>query len=326
MRSCYGHTESARIVPVLPHCIAPRDSVVSMNIPPDIIARIDSLELAARHVVEGYLAGRHRSPQHGFAVEFAQHREYSPGDDIRRIDWKVFARTERYHLKQYEQETNLVAWLVVDASESMRVSTINRPDGTPLSKYDVAALLAAAIGFLAVRQTDSVGLVRLTQTAQVALRTSSKPGQFRELLRVLSEGASREPSSASQSVRDLGGLLGRRGLVFLFSDLLDDVADLAAGLRVLRSQRHEVIVFQVLDAAELDFPFRHPTLFQGLEALPEISTDPLTIRESYLSALGQHLAEVEAVCRSAEADYVRVRTDDDLGAVLAAYLRRRADR
>lgn len=295
-----------------------------MNIPPDVIARIDALELTARQVVEGYLAGRHRSPRHGFAVEFAQHREYSPGDDIRRIDWKVFARTERYHLKQYEQETNLAAWLVVDASESMRVSTVRRPDGTAVSKYDVAAILAAAIGFLAVRQTDSVGLIRFTQSAQLALRSSSKPGQFRELLHILSEGPTDATSQVTQSLRDLSGLIGRRGIVFLFSDLLDDAEELATGLRLLRSQKHEVVVFQILDAAELDFPFRHPTLFLGLESLPEISTDPLAIRESYLAELGKHLAAVEAVCRSAEADYIRVRTDDDLGALLAAYLRKRS--
>ncbi|MCZ2342815.1 MAG: DUF58 domain-containing protein [Bacteroidales bacterium] len=294
-----------------------------MNLPPDVIARIDALELTARQVVEGYLAGRHRSPRHGFAVEFAQHREYSPGDDIRRIDWKVFARTERYHLKQYEQETNLIAWLVVDASESMRVSTARRADGTAVSKYDVAAILAAAIGYLAVRQTDSVGLVRLAQSAQLVLRASSKPGQFRELLRILSEGPTTAASQVAHTLRDLTGLIGRRGIVFLLSDLLDDVEELAVGLRLLRSQRHEVVVLQILDAAELDFPFRHPTLFHGLESLPEISTDPLAIRESYLTELHKHLAAVEAVCRSSEADYLRVRTDDDLGSLLAAYLRKR---
>ena len=294
-----------------------------MTLSPDVIARIDALEIAARQVVEGYLAGRHRSPRHGFAVEFAQHREYSPGDDIRHLDWKVYARTERYHLKQYEQETNLVAWLVVDASESMRVGTVAGPGRAAVTKFDTAATLAAAIGYLAVQQTDSVGLVTFADRAGVRVRPSGQPGQVRELLRVFADGPSDRPSSAGRAVRDLAGLLGRRGIVFVFSDLLDDAAELAAGLRVLRSQKHEVVVFQVLDAAEVDFPFRNPTLFRGLEALPEISTDPITVRESYLAEFGKHLAEVEAACRSAQADYVRVRTDDDLGRVLANYLRKR---
>ena len=293
---------------------------------PDILARIDRLELDARQVVEGYLAGRHKSPRHGFAVEFAQHREYAPGDDTRHIDWKVYARTERYHLKQYEQETNLVARLVVDASGSMKVGTVRRPDGSAITKYDVAATLAAALAHLLVRQADSVGLQTFADRLRVGLRPSGSSGQVREIVRWLGEGPVDAVSNVGHALRDMGGLLGRRGVVFVFSDLLDDPADLVNGLRILRSQKHEVVVFQVLDAAELDFPFRHPTLFRGLEDLPEISTDPLSIRDSYLAELHRHLGEIEAACRSLEVDHVRVRTDDDLGLVLAAYLQMRKGR
>ncbi len=296
---------------------------MATHLTPDIIARIDKLELEARQVVEGYLAGRHKSPRHGFAVEFAQHREYAPGDDTRHIDWKVYARTERYHLKQYEQETNLIAWLVLDASESMKVGTVRRPDGEVVSKYDVAGVLAAALAYLIVQQSDSVGLQTFADRPRAALRPSSSQGQFREVLRWLAEGPADRPSNVGRALRDLGGQLGRRGIVFVFSDLLDDPDDFAAGLRILRSQKHEVVVFQVLDAAELDFPFRHPTLFRGLEELPEISTDPLSVRDSYLRELAKHLEAVETVCRTLETDLVRVRTDDDVGQVLAAYLRKR---
>ncbi len=296
---------------------------MATHLTPDIIARIDKLELEARQVVEGYLAGRHKSPRHGFAVEFAQHREYAPGDDTRHIDWKVYARTERYHLKQYEQETNLIAWLVLDASESMKVGTVRRPDGEVVSKYDVAGILAAALAYLIVQQSDSVGLQTFADRPRAALRPSSSQGQFREVLRWLAEGPADRPSNVGRALRDLGGQLGRRGIVFVFSDLLDDPDDFAAGLRILRSQKHEVVVFQVLDAAELDFPFRHPTLFRGLEELPEISTDPLSVRDSYLRELAKHLEAVETVCRTLETDLVRVRTDDDVGQVLAAYLRKR---
>lgn len=292
----------------------------------DVIARIDRLELETKQVVEGYLSGRHRSPRHGFAVEFAQHREYAPGDDIRHIDWKVFARTDRYHLKQYEQETNLVAWLVVDASESMKVGTIARADGSAITKYDAACVLAAAMAHLIVGQTDSAGLIVVTDRPRMMARPSAQPGQVREILRGLGDEPSDAVSSGGKALRDLGSVLGRRGLVFAFGDFLDDPADLVAGLRILRSQKHEVALFQVLDAAEIDFPFRHPTIFRGLEQLPEIATDPLSVRDSYLAEFGKHLAEVEAACRSLEVDYTRVRTDDDLGRVLAGYLQRRKGR
>ena len=300
-----------------------------MILPADVMARIDALELTTKQVVEGYLAGRHRSPRHGFAVEFAQHREYAPGDDIRHIDWKVFARTERYHLKQYEQETNLIAWLVLDRSESMRVGTVPRRGTTAglsqvITKYEVAGILAAALGYLALQQTDSVGLATIAARGRLALRPSSQPGQIRELLRIVAEGPGSDAAQSGRALRELGGILGRRGIVFLFSDLLDDVEEFAAGLRVLRSQKHEVVVFQVLDAAELDFPFRHPTRFRGLELQPELSTDPLSIRDNYLRELTHHLRMVESACRSAEADYVRVRTDADLGSILAGYLQKRS--
>ncbi|OWK39045.1 DUF58 domain-containing protein [Fimbriiglobus ruber] len=290
---------------------------------PDVLARIDKLELEARQVVEGYLAGRHRSPRHGFAVEFAQHREYAPGDDVRHMDWKVYARTERYHLKQYEQETNLVAWLIVDASESMRVSTVRGKDGNPVAKYDVACVLAGALAYLITRQSDSVGFHLYADRPRVGLRPSGSQGQVREILRGLSDGPFPTLANTGQALRELGGSLGRRGIVFVISDLLDDPDEFATGLRILRSQKHEVVVFQVLDAAELDFPFRHPTLFRGLEDLPEISTDPLSVRDSYLAELGKHLAAVEAVCHTMATDLVRVRTDDDLSQVLAGYLQKR---
>lgn len=292
-------------------------------IPPDVLARIDRLELDAKQVVEGYLMGRHRSPRHGFAVEFAQHREYAPGDDIKHIDWKVYARTERYHLKQYEQETNLVARLVVDASESMKIGTVADASGGLRTKYDVACILAGALANLLTRQGDSVGLAMPADRLRVNLKASSAVGQTREILARLVEGPYAVPSNLGRSVAELGITLGRRGIVFLFSDFLDDVDDLVAALRVLKSHKHEVVLFQILDAAELDFPFRRPTLFRGLEAMPAITTDPQSIRDSYLAELGKHLAAVESASRSHEADIVRVRTDDDLGRLLASYLGKR---
>lgn len=284
---------------------------------PTVLSRIDRLEMEARQVVEGYLSGRHRSPRHGFAVEFAQHREYSPGDDIKHIDWKVYGRTERFHLKQYEQETNLVAWLLVDASESMGYGSGTR------TKYDLACSTAAAMAYLILQQTDSVGLATLAGGVRAFLRPSGQMIQLREACRAMMDGPYAGPAMLGPVLNELAGRTGRRGIAFIFSDLLDDVSTILAGLQHLRYQKHEVIVFHTLDAAELDFPFRHTTLFRGLEGLPEILTDPPSIRASYLKALNDHLTAIENGCRAMEIDYVRLRTDGDLGHSLAAYLEKR---
>ena len=290
---------------------------------PDVLARIDRLELDAKQVVEGYFAGRHRSPRTGFAVEFAQHREYAPGDDIKHIDWKVYARTERYHLKQYEQETNLVAWMAVDGSESMKVGTVTDATGRRVTKYGTACTLAVALAYLITRQSDSAGLLLAADRVRAFLRGSSAPGQVREMLTRLVEGPFPGLSNVGKVLRDQAAMLGRRGIVFVFSDFLDDLGDLVAGLRVLKSHKQEVVLFQVLDAAELDFPFRQPTLFRGLEFAPEISTDPVSVRDGYLAALGAHLAELDEATRTLGVELVRVRTDADLGATLAGYLQKR---
>ena len=287
---------------------------------PAILSRIDRLELEARQVVEGYLSGRHRSPRHGFAVEFAQHREYAPGDDIKHMDWKVFARTERYHLKQYEQETNLIAWLLLDASESMAYGSGKR------TKYELACSAAAAMAYLTLQQTDSIGVATLAGGVKAFLRPSGQITQLREACRAMAEGPFAEPTALGQVLNELAARTGRRGIAFVFSDLLDDVPAILSGLQHLRYQKHEVVLFHTLDAAELDFPFRNTTLFRGLEGLPEILTDPLGIRENYLKALHEHIAAIETGCRAMEIDYVRLRTDGDLGHDLTAYLQKRQGR
>jgi uncharacterized protein (DUF58 family) len=284
---------------------------------PAVLSRIDRLELEARQVVEGYLSGRHRSPRHGFAVEFAQHREYAPGDDIKHIDWKVYGRTERFHLKQYEQETNLVAWLLVDASESMAYGS------GPRSKYDLACGAAAAMAYLVLNQTDAVGVATLAGWPRAFLRPSGQLTQLREACRVMVEGPYEGPAELGRVLNGLAGRTGRRGIAFVFSDLLDDVPEILAGLQHLRYQKHEVVLFHSLDAAEVDFPFRQTTLFHGLEGLPEVLTDPPSIRESYLKAFNDHVAAIETGCRAMEIDYVRLRTDGNLGHDLAAYLQKR---
>ncbi len=285
---------------------------------PEIVNRLERLELEARQIVEGMLAGRHRSPRHGFAVEFAQHRPYVPGDDLKHIDWKVYGRTERFHLKQYEQETNLVAWLLVDASESMAFRWQHR------SKQETASLAAAALAYLVLGQSDSVGLMTLRGgTAADVLHPASQMLQLQEICRLLVQPLPSGPADFGRALEEAAARTGRRGVVFVFSDLLDEPAALHAGLQRLVFHKHEVIVFQILDAAELDFPFRDSTLFRGLEGQPEVLTDPLAVRDSYLAAMQRHLAAVRDICRQLAIDHLLLRTDAEIGRELAAYLLRR---
>jgi len=281
---------------------------------PRTLAQVRGLELQARLVVEGYLSGQHRSPQHGFAVEFAQHREYVPGDDIKHIDWKVYGRTERFYLKQYQLETNLICWLLVDASQSMAYGS------GPLRKYDYACLAAASLAYLIVQQSDSVGLALFDAQVRRFLRPSGTLPQFKELIRSLGDGPSAAPTKLGPVLHEVAGRARQRGLVLLFSDLFDDVPSIVSGLQHLRYDRHEVVVFHVLDPAELDFPFEDATLFRGLEVPAELLTDPRGLRQGYLRELNAFRDELRRGCRSLNIDLVELRTDQDLGVALARYL------
>ena len=287
---------------------------------PDTLARIRRLELQARRAIEGFLTGGHRSKQHGFAVEFAQHREYVPGDDIRHVDWKVYGRSERFYLKQYELETNLVCWLLVDASDSMRYGS------AAVTKYDLAAAAAAALAYLVVRQTDSVGLATFTSQVRQFLRPASQASHLKDVCRVLVAGPTLEQSRIGGVLHEAADRFARRGVVAIFSDLFDEPADILAGLKHLKYQRHDVVVFHVLDAAEIEFPFRQSTLFHGLEQLPDLLTDPLGVRAGYLAEFNAFRTALQTGCRLHDIDYVELRTDKDVGLALAEYLTRRGSR
>jgi uncharacterized protein (DUF58 family) len=287
---------------------------------PRVLAQVRGMELQARLVVEGYLAGQHRSQQHGFAVEFAQHREYVPGDDLKHLDWKVYGRTERYYLKQYELETNLIAWILVDASQSMSYGS------GPVSKYDYACMAAASLAYLIVQQTDSVGLAVFDAQVRKFLRPASQATHLRECVRALEAGTSAAPTKLGPVLHEIASRAVQRGLVMLFSDMFDDVPAILSGLQHLRYDRHEVVVFHVLDAAELDFPFEDPTLFRGLELPAELLTDPRGLRQGYLQQLNDFQNQLARGCRAMNIDYVPLRTDREIGTALARYLAHRLNR
>jgi uncharacterized protein (DUF58 family) len=287
---------------------------------PLALAKVGSLELQARLIVEGYLSGMHKSPYHGFSVEFAQHREYVPGDDIKHVDWKVYGRTGRFFLKQYEEETNLVLWLLLDVSESMRYGS------GPVTKYDYACMSAAALAYLTLHQQDSVGLVTFDNQVRSFLKPSSQPSHLKEMVTVMNRGAPREKTRLAPIFHDLAERLNRRAIIVLLSDLFDEPADILAGLQHLRYKRHEVVVLHVLDGAELDFPFQEATLFRGLEQYGELLTDPRALRAGYLEQVEGFIAQLRRGCRNQNIDYVPLRTDRDLGVALSSYLAHRLAR
>ena len=289
---------------------------------PVALAKVRGLEFQARLIVEGYLSGMHKSPYHGFSVEFAQHREYVPGDDLKHLDWKVYSRTGKFYLKQYEEETNLSCWLLIDSSESMRYgSGAKREDGRPvISKYDYACMAAASLAYLTLHQQDSVGLVTYDNQVRQFLRPSSQSSHMKQIVNLLNKGPGKERTSLAPIFHDLAERIGRRSILIVFSDLFDDLKEILDGMKHLRHKRHEVIVMHVMDPYELEFPFQDATLFKGLEEYPELLTDPRSLRDGYLEEVNAFLRDLERGCRNQDADYKQLRTDGDLGIVLSSYL------
>lgn len=281
-----------------------------------MLARLQRLPLRARRVVEGYTAGEHRSPFRGFSIEFSEHREYAPGDDLRYLDWKVFGRTDKYYLKRFEEETNLVCHLLLDMSQSMMYQS----DAAPMSKLDYARRAAAALAYLVLHRQDSIGLVTFDNEIRALVRASGNPSRLKDILQVMETVPAERKTSIGPIFHDLAERLKRRGIVIVLSDLFDNVDSIIAGLKHLRHRRHEVILMHVLDPAEMDFPFDETTRFRGLEGLPDAVVDPRAIRRGYLAEFGRYLLALQTGCREHEIDYVPLRTDRSLEVVLAGYL------
>jgi uncharacterized protein (DUF58 family) len=289
---------------------------------PRTIAQLQGLALRARRVVEGYVAGLHRSPYHGFSNEFAEHREYVAGDDLRYVDWKVFGKTDKVYLKQFEVETNLICYLLLDTSESMQY----QGPGAALSKLAYAQCAAAALAYLVLHNRDSVGLATFDQEVRQLIRPSSTPTQLKQLLSVMEETTAARKTRTGPIFHDLAERLGRRGIVVVLSDLFDDVDAMLAGLKHFRHRRHDVIVLHILDPAEIDFPFQKITMFKGLEALGEVITEPRSLRAAYQTEVSLFLKRVKTGCRARQIDYLTIRTDEPLDAVLTAFLSARKNR
>lgn len=287
---------------------------------PQTLAELQGLDLKARLIVEGFVAGLHKSPYHGFSIEFAEHREYVPGDDLRFVDWKVFGKTDRFYLKQYEEETNFACFCLLDTSESMQY----RSAANPVSKLDYARYVAAALSYLVLKQQDAAGLVTFDTQIRNFVRASSHPAHLKQLCHVMEQTPAQGESALGPIFHDLAERIRKRGLVVILSDLFDDLESLFLGLKHLRHRRHEVIVLHVIDPAEQDFPFLDPTLFKGLENLPEQMTDPRALRAAYQTEFEQFLREIRRQCRDLHMEYSLLRTDQPLDAALRAFLVQRS--
>ena len=281
---------------------------------PRAIARAEALGMNARFIVEGYMAGEHKSPYRGFAIEFAQHREYAPGDDVRHLDWKVQAKTERYYIKQYEQETNFVAHLLLDGSESMKYGS------GEISKLEYGKMMAACLAYLILHQRDAVALGIFDEEVQEYLPRSDNRDN---LFRIMDRLAGFEPLRGTRLAPVLHGMAGqikRKGIVIVISDFFDDEEELLQSVQHLRFKGHEVIMMQVLDPCEIDFPFTGNVEFEGLEDLPIIRTRPSQIKKSYHREFEKFRDRLRSDVERHQCHFVGVRTDQPLNEVLANYL------
>ncbi len=284
---------------------------------PETADRVTRLELEARHVVEGFLSGLHRSPYFGQSIEFVQHREYVPGDDVRRIDWKVWSKTDKFYIKQYEEETNLRTALLVDASESMQFGSGEK------SKFDYACSIAACLSLLLLRQQDAVSLSTFDSTLRNRVRSRSQQTHLNAILAALQAENPQEKTDIYGILRQIAEEKSEKGMVVLISDLFTPREDLFRGLRLLRKRGHDVLIFHVLDDQELDFDFTGTTKFEGLEETGELVCDPRSLREGYQQALGNFLDEIRRRCARNVIDYQTIRTSEHLDAVLRHYLNHR---
>ncbi len=285
---------------------------------PDGLARVGHMELVARQVVEGFLTGRHRSPYHGFSVEYLDHRAYSPGDEIRTIDWKILARTDKYYVKLFEDETNLRAYILLDCSRSMGFHS-----GT-VSKLEYGSYLAAALSYLMLHQNDAVGLVLFDEGIRQYLAPRARPTQFRRILELLEENPAQSDTDVGAVLHEVAERTRRRGLVIVISDLIDNEAKIANGLQHFRHDNHEVIVFHVMDDAELTFPYDRLTRFKDMEGAGRVVANPKSLRNRYLARINAFIDNLQTACYERNISYNLANTKEPYDRFLAAYLEKRS--
>ncbi len=293
---------------------------------PEVLARISRLELRARMVVEGFISGMHKSPYQGYSVEFASHREYVPGDDIRHVDWRLYGRGDRLYIKQYEEETNLRTHILLDCSASMAypadgsAGSVAGSNGG-MTKFTYASVVAASLIYLLMHQQDACGLLLFDHQVREQIPPTSSTGQLRSMIELIERNQPDRTSEMKMLFSRLAEQLRRRGLVIVISDLLSDPESIVQGLQRLRYTRHDVIVLHVLHADEIDFPFQENTMFQGLEQADlELLTDPQSLRDSYRRIVQGFISRIRSACADHRIDYRLLSTRDPLDSALTTFL------
>tara|TARA_B100001167_G_scaffold60390_1_gene35427 strand:- start:138 stop:1028 length:891 start_codon:yes stop_codon:yes gene_type:complete len=284
---------------------------------PDIISRLNNLSLKARFVVEGFIVGLHKSPYHGFSVEFSEHRAYGAGDEIRHVDWKLWGKTDRFFIKQFEEETNLKSYLLVDQSLSMTYKSKN------MTKLEYAQILAASLGYLMLKQQDAVGLTLFDDRIRVNIPARSKRSHLNIILSQMQNIIAGPETTIAPVLHKTAEAIKKRGLIILISDLFDDPDKVLSGLQHFRYKGHEVIVFHVLDPQELTLDFTQRTRFRDMESGEEIVTDPWHIQSDYQKSMEQFCDYIKSNCRQKNIDYVQLSTDLPLDMALSEYLIKR---
>jgi uncharacterized protein (DUF58 family) len=297
---------------------------VSDFLTPSDLQRISNLQVLARQVVEGFTTGLHRSPHKGFSVEFKQHRQYVPGDEIRHIDWRVFGRSDRYYIREYEEETNLRATIILDRSGSMNYGA-DQPG--KVSKFDYATRLAACLAYMMIHQSDGVGLVTFDDMIRRYIPPRSRVSHLKVLIDELQNGKPGQETELGKVFHDLVPKLNRRGLLIIISDCFGEVGNFLKALAHFRHARHEILVFQIWDRDELEFPFKGWTQFECLErAGVKHLLDPAMLRQAYMANLEKFREELTKGCRRHKVDLVPFCTDEPYAKALAAYMSRRLAR
>jgi len=288
---------------------------------PEVIRTVSRLDLRARFIVEGFLSGLHASPFHGFSVEFSEHRRYAQGDDLKDLDWLVYARTDRFYVKKYQAETNITGFLLMDLSESMAYTYRQE-----LTKFDYAVCLAAALAYLMIHQQDPVGLMTFDEKIRQCLPPRSKRTQLGNILAVLSKAKPAGPTEIARNLRSIAAMIKHRSLVMLFSDLLADTSPVLETLKQLRYRGHDVIVFHILDEAEVKFPFQGLVDFREPETGESLLVDADGMRSDYLDAVGELQQTFRRECFSTGIDYVPLDTSMPFDKALVEYLSQRQAR
>ena len=286
---------------------------------PSVISKLKSLELRARLVVEGFMVGLHKSPYHGFSVEFTEHRPYMQGDDFKNIDWKAYGKTEKFFIKQYEEETNLKSYILLDTSKSMTYASAGNP-----TKLDYAATLVASLSYLMIKQQDAVGLALYSDKINKLFPPKANKSYLIEILKNLTSIEPAQVTNTANCLNEIAEKIKRRGLVIIVSDFFDDVNSILSSLKHFRYKKNEVIVFQILDPMEISFAFGKDAIFKDMELGDELTTQPYQIQKAYKESMQEFVSKIKNDCLSSGIEYNLIETSNPLDKALLSYMRKRS--